>query len=476
MALTTDRDRCAHLLRRFGLGASEAELDFYLKDGFHGAIERLLNDDDVEETLVAPDRMNPRAKKNFTVQAASDWWIAQMLMTRKPLREKMTLFWHNHFATSGSKVLQGQLMVDQNRTFREHALGDFPTLLEAVSKDPAMIFWLDNQENQRGKPNENFAREVMELFTLGIGNYSEHDVKESARAFTGWSLVRVRSADQAPRAEYFFRPFVHDDGEKTVLGKSGNLNGDDVLKILTDKPRCAEFITHKIWSWFVWPNPDEATIAPFAKRFHESGLNIKALISDIVHSKEFYSPKAERTVVKTPVDFCVTTYRQMGVGQEIADRIHGVESDTIPAVIYAPARYAQTAMKGMGMWLLFPPDVSGWKGGSEWITSATMVERMKWADGVFPENVTPAARATGQKGARGPQGQRAVTPEALFGRNPSADELVGHMLALYDAPIKPEKRKTLVALAQKSLDGGTLREAAHQVSRLIFASPEFQFC
>src|SRR4030095_6600645 len=179
------------------------------------------------------------------------WWIYRMTFTHRPLEEKMTLFWHGHFATSARKVRNTSLMYLQNLLFREYALGDFHRLLLAVSKDPAMILWLDNQQNRRGRPNENYAREIMELFTMGLGNYSERDVKDAARAFTGW---HVRNGSFA------FSRFQHDFWKKTVLGTRGDLNGDEVVAILVRQPATARFLARKLVKFFVSDPPDESMV------------------------------------------------------------------------------------------------------------------------------------------------------------------------------------------------------------------------
>lgn len=467
MALTTDRDKVAHLLRRFGLGASEAEVDFYVKDGVDGAIALLLSDDPDDGFTVDPQSLT-NEKGILSMPVTVNWWILRMLITRKPLREKMTLFWHDHFATSASKVQTPAMMLQQNETLRTNALGSFETLLNEVSKDPSMIYWLDNQENRRGHPNENFAREVMELFTLGIGNYTEKDVQEAARAFTGYAFRRTAGKITSKRgaAEYLFREGVHDKGSKTVLGQTGPLDGDDVLRILCAHPRTSEYLTQKIWNWFVWPDPDAATTAPFAKRFRESGLNVSSLLKDIMQSKEFYSAKAERSVVKNPVDFCVSTMRQLGVGEGLSRRVQELAEGANPRILLVPAQAAQIAMKGMGMWLMYPPDVAGWDIGQSWITSATIVERMGWGDKVFGQS--QAARFQVRYPAYG-----------LLSSDPTAKGIVHKLVSVYDAPIKPEKLPALIK-ATESIMGSKLTQAnankvAAQVSRLIFATPEFQF-
>lgn len=470
MPLETDREKCAHLLRRFGLGASEAEVDYYLRDGLNGAIDRLLETGEDDGVSLTPgDLVNDKGQTRLPTVVS--WWVLRMLGTRRPLREKMTLFWHDHFATSGSKVTQGPLMLQQNETLRAHAVGPFRTLLHEVSKDPAMLFWLDNQENVRGKPNENFAREVMELFTLGVDQgYSERDIQEAARAFTGWGFRRKPVTDGARgAAEFLFRPRQHDSGDKSVLGNQGDLSGEDVLDLLCERPRTAEYLVEKIWEWFVYPKPEAKTIAPFVRRFHASKLDISALLKDIMRSSEFYSDRAERAIVKNPVDFCVTTLRQLGYGEMISQRVknlEGTEGDRLRQVALQPARVAGNTMKNMGMWLLYPPDVAGWEGGTGWISSATMVERMGWADKIFGDPIP-----------KRPSLRYPVYPLLQGDRTPKG--VVDRLISTFDADLKPERRPLLVDAATREIGTGlTAKNAgktASAVTRLIFASPEFQF-
>jgi uncharacterized protein (DUF1800 family) len=300
MALS-EREKCAHLLRRFGLGASEAELDYFLQNGLTGAIEELLN-----PTGVSPDFPIDAVKNDkgaVNVPNSAVWYGAKILISRQPLVEKMTLFWHNHFATSGEKVNSAFIMAQQNEILRANATGNFKELLLQASKDPAMLIWLDGQDNIKGRANENFAREVMELFTLGVGHYSESDIQEAARAFTGWSFIRNGRSSNKGTAEFVFKPKLHDTGKKTVLGKTGSLTGDDVIDLLCAMPRTAEFITEKLWNWFVYANPTKQTLAPFVSAFYNSKLDIKTLLRAIMTSDEFYSDRCVRKLVKNPADF-----------------------------------------------------------------------------------------------------------------------------------------------------------------------------
>jgi len=283
MKFKSEREKVAHLLRRFGLGASEAEVDFYSRGGLKSAIDLLLNYGEIDEGFDLPItkfQQGPQNRVNMIgVQA---WWVARLMSTRRPLQEKMTLFWHNHFATSGAKVVRPLLMYQQNEVLRQNATGRFQNLLLQVSQDPAMLLWLDNEYNVKGKPNENFAREVMELFTLGIGHYTEKDIQESARAFTGWGYRPLRPVDktapQVSAAEFVFRAKDHDDGIKSFLDNKGNFNGDEIIGILCGNPRTSRFLTRKIWEWFVYPKPEDATIEHFASDFYQHGLDIKRLL------------------------------------------------------------------------------------------------------------------------------------------------------------------------------------------------------
>ncbi len=466
MALT-EREKIAHLLRRFGLGASESEIEYYSRGGLKGAINALLNPEGVNEQLDFPVESMENDKGNIQVQSVSVWWTGWMLMTRRPLVHKMAAFWHNHFATSGDKVTQPYLMAQQNEIFLNKGLGKFQDLLLEVSRDPAMLIWLDGQENIKGKPNENFAREIMELFTLGVGNYTEKDIQEAARAFTGWSFVRKGGAKRRGTAEYQFKPKLHDDGYKSVLGKSGPLTGEEVIAHLCSLPRTAQFITEKVWKWFVYDNPSPETLKPFVNAFYDSGLDIKTLLKAIMSSEEFYSPKAVRRLVKNPLDFSVASLRAMGIGEGIRTKLAEQPDDDKKRGTLGPAQGAYQVMKNMGMWLLFPPDVSGWKPGESWITSATMLERINFA-----------GRLMGT--ARG-AGAIKYPIYNLLAADPTPQGIAQKLCSIYDAPLPPQKVAQLAQAASKEMgtQGLTPQNAnkvAASVMKLIFGSPEFQFC
>ncbi|KXK13263.1 MAG: hypothetical protein UZ18_ATM001001992 [Armatimonadetes bacterium OLB18] len=474
MQLTTEKAKVAHLLRRFGLGASEAEVDYYGKDGFRGAVDRLLDFRSQDEGFdVSLEAFRQPDNNNFNIRGIQQWWVLRILSTRRPLQEKMTLFWHDHFATSASKVNAPLMMYQQNELLRKNGTGKFRELLLEASKDPAMVFWLDNQFNVRGKPNENFAREIMELFTLGVGHYSETDIQEAARAFTGWSIRRRRPAEVAEgsysQAEFLFVPRLHDTEFKTILENKGPFRGEDVIDILCGHPQTPVYLTKKLWEWFVYPNPEAALVERFAGKFQKSGLDVGSLLKEIMLSSEFVSEKAVRAIYKNPVDFCVPTLRQLGIGEATMDLYRQNREAENARRFFLPAVALQQGMAAMGMDLMFPPDVAGWDGGQAWISTATMVERISWADRLFGVGAQRGGRA---------RAQVRLPAFSLFSSDPSPRGVVDKLLSVFDAELSEEQVGQLVAAAEKASEGRVTAQNANQVaaavSRLIFGSPEFQ--
>lgn len=463
MALNTDREKGAHLLRRFGLGASEAELNYYLKDGLNGAIDKLLDYDKVDEGFDVDVEKFANQNGQIQPQAVGSWWTLRLVTTQRPLQEKMSVFWHDHFATSASKVQNGPTMHIHNEVLRANAVGNFRTFLTEISKDAAMLFWLDNQFNVAGKPNENFAREVMELFTLGVDNtYTEHDIKEAARAFTGWSIGRVGNKGPRPSQGFVFRPNLHDRGEKEVLGRKGPLTGEQVIDRLCEMPETCEYVTKKIWEWFVYPNPDSALISRIARKFQSDNMSIKTLLKEIMKSSEFYSTKSERSIYKSPVDFTIVSLRQLGVSQVLNDTMQA-SPENLRARLQ-PVQVAYQSMKNMGMHLLYPPDVAGWETGASWISSATMMERINWGNKLF--------------GQAKSGGQLRFQSFPIFANDPTPQGVAKKLVSVFDAPIPSYKVPKLVEAAQKACGGRLTAQnsnaTAAAVSRLIFAAPEFQ--
>jgi uncharacterized protein (DUF1800 family) len=409
MALDSERSRVAHLLRRAGFGYTPAELDEYTALGFQGTLERLLAPEQVDDSAVdqvPPPVTDPtEAGGRRQIAPAKLWWLNRLLLTRRPLREKMALFWHNHFATASSKVGNAALMLQQIQLFREAGLGSFETLLQRVTRDPAMLIWLDNRQNRAGSPNENYAREVMELFTVGIGNYTEQDVHEAARAFTGYTLDRSFAS--------VFNPRIHDAGDKTFLGQTGALDADDVLGILVRQPATARFITTKLFRYFVHDTPEPASIDRLAATFAASNFDLRATLRDLFTGPEFLSATAYHGVIKQPVDFVVGALKAFDVAQ------------AGPEVVQSLAR--------MGQDLLNPPDVSGWRIGQAWINSSTLFERFNFADRL----------ATGRDPA---QPLFVDVPGRIMGLGlGDSAALVDHYLGfLVDGDVTPEARQALI--------------------------------
>ncbi len=392
-----------HLLDRVGFGASDREIREYAALDRAQAVDRLLAGTRREAVTPPPEfarapftppprlrELSADERKAFQRRLVLEglelraWWLGEMLATPSPLTERMTLFWHNHFATSQQKVKLGQLMYRQNALLRRDALGNFATLLHAVAKDPAMLVYLDNARSRREAPNENFAREVMELFTLGVGHYGEKDVKEAARAFTGWSLDRDTGA-------YRYRPFFHDGGEKTVLGVSGRLDGDQVLDILLARPETARLIARKLWLEFVSPTPDNAVVERWAEVFRGAHYEIKPLVRAILLSDAFWAPENRATLVKSPVDLVAGTLHTFGIRPD----------DLRPAAV---------ACAAFGQNLFSPPNVKGWPGGDAWIDSATLLGRKQFVDRVFRGSERMAAMAASE-------GDATMEPAAVSARN-----------------------------------------------------------
>jgi len=400
-------DDARHLLNRVGFGATQSEVERVARMTREQAVRKLLADTRTAAVTPPPDWVGsaealryPRAgekatdieKKMFQQQQVREglelrgWWVGEMLATPSPLTERMTLFWHNHFVSSQQKVKLAELMYRQNVTLRANALGNFGDMLHAIARDPAMVVYLDSVQNRKGTPNENFAREVMELFTLGEGNYTEQDVKEAARAFTGWSLDRATG-------QFMFRRFIHDDGSKTVLGRTGNLDGDQVLDILLAQPQAAEFITRKLWREFVSPDPDAVEVKRIARRFRDSNYDIKVALYALLTSDAFYAPENRGALIKSPIELVVGTLRQFDFKPE----------EPLPFAV---------AAAGMGQNLFSPPNVKGWAGQETWINSSTLLARKQFLDRVFRTDDAGATTiaATMDRRAMTPAPKQAITP------------------------------------------------------------------
>jgi hypothetical protein len=347
-----------HLFRRAAFGANPDRIARAVRDGLEPTIKELLAGSADRESN---DAILARAGEQFVALESIDmirgWWIYAMLHGGHPLREKMTLFWHNHFATSVVKVKSPALMYRQNQLLRKHSLGKFGPFLREVGRDVAMLLWLDSNQSVKGRPNENYARELLELFSLGVGNYTETDVREAARAFTGWHTDEEQTA-------FAFNKDDHDDGTKTVLGRSGKWTGDDLVPILLDQPACGMFIAGKLYHEFISETaPPRALLEPLAKRFRASGGDIADLIGTMLRSRLFFSPHALLRRIKSPVEFVLGAVQAAWTGP-----------------VGTPGLAA--AIGKMGQKLFAPPNVKGWPGGRAWLSTSTLLARNNFADEV----------------------------------------------------------------------------------------------
>jgi uncharacterized protein (DUF1800 family) len=357
----------AHLHRRAGFGATWGELQRDLEAGPAASVNQLLhpgNESPQERQVV--DGLRQGVLRTRDPERLKAWWLYRMTFGADPLREKMTLFWHGHFATSQRKVDDISLMVGQNELFHRHALGDFATLLTEVLADPAMLVWLDGVDNRKGRPNENLARETLELFTLGRGRYTERDVRESARALTGW--VRGEATTSFEPYRFRFDPARYDPGEKTVLGQSGPWKGDDLARIVVRHPATLESLARKLYRAFVSEGDDPPLdlIRPLAEALRSEGDGIGRALGMILRSRHFYTRAVIRQCIKGPVEFNVGLVRALEVPRGSLSLL-GMSA----------------SCDRQGQELFFPPNVAGWEGGKSWINSTTLIERSNWAADVL---------------------------------------------------------------------------------------------
>ncbi len=350
-----------HLLSRAGFGMRFEDLKSFGNSSVKHQVKEMLNATDPEPVnIVQGDtdyaaliKGDVTARKMFMQQQKQQEkelnlaWINRMSITNAPLQEKMTLFWHNHFACRSNNALFAQQL---NNIQRTNALGNFRAMLFQVAEAPAMLQFLNNQQNQKNHPNENFAREVMELFTIGRGNYTETDVKESARAFTGYGFNKT--------GEFVMRKFFHDDGIKTFMGKTGNFTGEDIMNMLLERKETAHFICNKLYKYLVNETPDADHVNAMADVFYNSGYEIKPLLEYVFTADWFYDDKNTGNLIKSPVELLVGLNRQFYITYQR------------PEVLLQFQRL-------LGQVLFYPPNVAGWPGGRNWIDSSSLMYRLK---------------------------------------------------------------------------------------------------
>jgi len=467
-----DRVKAAHLLNRAGFGGTPEEIDRFARMRFEAAVDELLNYEAVpgevpgvtftevheaveeyarlraaradEPTLRAAYNRIQRANREKLQELRVDW-LRRMLVTQRPLQEKMVLFWHGHLVSGFPDVKSAEHMGLQLELFRKTATGNFKDLMLAISRDPAMLEYLNNNSNRKGHPNENYARELMELFTMGIGNYTEQDIKEAARAFTGWTYERNA---------FVFNERQHDTGVKTFLGHTGNLDGTDIIDIIFERPATARWLPRKLFEFFTFLGPEEATVDELAGLFKASRWSVKAILRTIFQSALFYSEQTMRVQIKSPVELVVGAVRALG-------------ADTPEPVLLR-------AMDLMGQMLLFPPNVGGWPKGKGWINTATIFLRYNFS------NLLLNGAMPGIGGRR----QAAVKVDHLI--DGSKAETIGHVVdqlveRFIQAPISDRRRWALMrALGSNreetpfASDGAQVPERLRTAVHLILSMPEYQ--
>ena len=427
----------AHLYRRAGFGATAGQLDEAVKAGPAAAVAGVCEpkasaDSKRFDSDVAA--LTSRLAQGANAPQLQAWWLYRMLGTSDPLLEKLTLFWHGHFATSVAKVEKETLVLRQNELLRRHARGKFAEMVKAVSRDPAMLIYLDSTSNRRIRPNENYARELLELFTLGVGHYTEKDIKEVARAFTGWE---VRGG------EFAFNRIQHDTGTKTFLGSSGNYDGDDAIRVVLDRPEAARFIARKLVRFFAFDEPEapDALVEPLAEELRKNEFVVAPAVKMLLGSNLFFSEHAVGRKVRSPVELGVGLLRGLGGTTNLI-------------------RLAQ-GMAELGQGLFLPPNVKGWDGGRAWINSSSLLGR---------PNFVRATLNAGETRFE-PGGLAGVAERA--GAKSAAETVEWLLDVLVAVPVPAEAKQALVKLME-SKDGPPDR--GRRIATVIHAMstlPEF---
>lgn len=467
-----DRIKAAHLLNRAGFGGTPEEVARFAEMRFEAAVDEVLNyekfPDEVggvefsgvhqayeeylrlrqaradEKTLREAYNRVQRANREKFQEIRVDW-IRRMLVTQRPLQEKLVLFWHGHLVSGVPEVNVAEHMAMQLDLFRRMGTGSFKELIFAISRDPAMLQYLDNNSNRKGHPNENYARELMELFTMGIGNYTEQDIKEAARAFTGWTYVGN---------EFVFNSRQHDDGQKTFLGRTGYFDGTDIINIIFDHRATARWVPRKLFEFFAYLGPDEPVVEDLATTFKASNWQVKPVLRKIFQSELFYSEKAMRAQIKSPVELVIGAVRAL-------------KADT-------PEPALLRSMDLMGQALLSPPNVGGWPKGRGWINTATILVRYNFSN-LLLNGTMPGVSGRRQTAARV---DHLIDPSAAQTTGQVIDQLLDRFI---QAPLDGRRRWALLrALGTNREDapfaayGTQVEERLRSAVHLILSMPEYQ--
>ena len=465
-----NRYTAAHLLNRAGFGGTPDEINTLEAQGLNKAVASFFEADDDGDLFTVPLLMPPkdrvawqeRIKTAATEEAKQAlkkelqeaertnmldlrlWWLNRMRYTSAPLLEKATLFWHGHFATSNQKVNDPYLMWQQNETLRRYALGKFPDLLKAMSRDPAMIRWLDLGSSRKDHPNENFAREVMELFSLGEGHYSEKYIQESARAFTGYRLASETGNFRMVVRDY-------DPGVKTFLEKTGPFTGDEIIDIIVAQPQCARFIGRKLWKFFVSENPPDEMVEEVANLLLQNGYDIAATLGVIFRSAAFYASTVIHHQIKGPVQWILQTTKMLQI--------------PLP-----DARVLENSLASLGQTVFAPPNVKGWDGGRAWISASSLLYRYNMASYLL----SGRARVLGGGGTK-----TAVIPLekiAPISERSAPDRLLDHLgFRVFNYSIPEKERSAFLTYLEKH-PAPYPDNVVRDLMQIMMGTPEFQLC
>jgi uncharacterized protein (DUF1800 family) len=435
--------------------------------------EEVKNLPPAEAAEVRRKNQNALGQESFQrLREAQNWWFEEMLRTRAPLREKMTLFWHDHFATSTQKVREPEAIMFQNMCFRKYALGSFKELAHEIVQDPAMMLYLDAQNSNKRKPNENFARELMELFTLGVGHYTETDIKEAARAMTGYQIDRETG-------EVIHRMRQWDPGQKTLFGKTGNFSADDVVDIIFEQEQCARYLPWKLWEYFVADDPSKVLVDELGKRFRAYDFNVAPLLRDIFMSQEFYADEVVRNQIKCPIQYMVQLCKELELTE-------------------IPRSNLLDWMLQTGQELFAPPNVAGWDWGKAWINTNTLLFRYRIAgfittgdnagDGVEgrEKSMMQPPQPLNQRQKRLLATQRAeqmkwlgpdyeeITPRNLR-EDPAA--LVDLLIQrFFQTELTPKQRGIFIEYAESKLGVVFTNHEVAELCYLMLSTPYYQLC
>ena len=424
-AVNWTRDAAAHLLRRAGFGGTPAEIDDFHGRGLEGAVSRLVDYEAIDLTAYEA-ALAARNYNLLSTRGIQQWFLDRMAFSPRPLQEKMTYFWNLHWTSGITKVRGVTLMLNQNRTMRQYALARFDDVVTKISQDPAMLVWLDNALNRAGRPNENYARELMELYCLGIGHFSEEDVRECSRALTGWTVQNYTRNDNYNGATFVDNPAIHDNGVKTLLGVTGNLNGYDAIAIILNLSDAhgsvsGRFIGGKLWSYFAYPYPPEHVVNELRDTYVSSGRSIREVVRRILLMEEFYDPHTRKTWVRSPAEYAVAAVRMLEGSSDFAT--------------------AASSLAGMGQLLFDPEDAKGWDWGTSWMNTGTLFARANMANTLATN--------------RGTTGTRFDPNRILAGRDASTAVKVVDIVAdrLNVGDVAPDVRNSWVDYMNRSDDG-----------------------